>query len=97
MAKILIVEDETTLAETLAENLSEEGYEVLTADNGETGLALIRSELPDLIVRHHAVCSICCDSMTASSSDAARRRVDDPRAEAAWTSPGLSTWENSAL
>jgi DNA-binding response OmpR family regulator len=50
MAKILIVEDETTLAETLAENLSEEGYEVLTADNGETGLALIRSELPDLIV-----------------------------------------------
>jgi DNA-binding response OmpR family regulator len=50
MAKILIVEDETTLAETLAENLSEEGYEVLTADNGETGLALIRSELPGLIV-----------------------------------------------
>ena len=50
MAKIVIVEDETTLAETLAENLSEEGYKVLTADNGETGLALIRSELPDLIV-----------------------------------------------
>jgi DNA-binding response OmpR family regulator len=50
MAKIVIVEDETTLAETLAENLKEEGYEVLTAGNGETGLALIRSDLPDLVV-----------------------------------------------
>jgi DNA-binding response OmpR family regulator len=50
MVKILIVEDETTLAETLAENLREEGYEVLTAADGEAGLALIRSEMPDLIV-----------------------------------------------
>ena len=50
MTKILIVEDETTLAETLAENLAEEGYEVSTAANGESGLALIRSELPDLII-----------------------------------------------
>src|SRR5258707_1160614 len=45
VAKILIVEDETTLAETLAENLAEEGYEVLTADDGETGLSMIRADL----------------------------------------------------
>jgi len=50
MTKILIVEDETTLAETLAENLAEEGYDVSTAANGEAGLAMIRSELPDLII-----------------------------------------------
>ncbi len=50
MTKILIVEDETTLAETLAENLAEEGYEVLTAGDGESGLALIREQLPDLII-----------------------------------------------
>src|SRR6202142_4146888 len=50
MAKILIVEDETTLAETLADNLAEEGYEVLRAGDGESGLALIRVQLPDLIV-----------------------------------------------
>src|SRR5258707_3445327 len=50
VAKILIVEDETTLAETLAENLAEEGYEVLRAADGENGLALIRATLPDLIV-----------------------------------------------
>src|SRR5512135_3025758 len=50
MMKILIIEDETTLAETLAENLAEEGYETLRAADGESGLALIRSALPDLIV-----------------------------------------------
>ncbi len=50
MAKILIIEDETTLAETLAENLTDEGYEVLTAADGESGLALVRAEHPDLIV-----------------------------------------------
>jgi DNA-binding response OmpR family regulator len=50
MTKILIVEDETTLAETLADNLAEDGYEVLKAADGESGLALIRSSLPDLIV-----------------------------------------------
>jgi DNA-binding response OmpR family regulator len=50
MTTILIVEDETTLAETLAENLAEEGYKTLTAADGESGLTLIRSTLPDLIV-----------------------------------------------
>src|SRR5260221_7538592 len=50
MTKILIVEDEATLAETLAENLTEEGYHALTAHDGETGLAMIRAEIPDLIV-----------------------------------------------
>src|SRR5258708_35691098 len=50
MTKILIVEDEATLDETLAENLTEEGYHALTAHDGETGLSMIRSEMPDLIV-----------------------------------------------
>ena len=50
MSKILIVEDEATLAETLAENLAEEGHEVLTAADGENGLTMIRTHLPDLIV-----------------------------------------------
>lgn len=50
MARIVIVEDEATLAETLVENLKEEGYDVHRSDDGESGLALIRSELPDLVV-----------------------------------------------
>jgi DNA-binding response OmpR family regulator len=50
MAKIVIVEDETTLAETLAENLADEGYKVLIAGNGDSGLNMIRAEVPDLII-----------------------------------------------
>jgi DNA-binding response OmpR family regulator len=50
MVKLLIIEDESTLAETLAENLAEEGYNVIRAEDGETGLAMIRSELPDLVI-----------------------------------------------
>lgn len=48
--KILVVEDDTTLRETLAYNLSKEGYEVLTAVDGVTGLELGRDEAPDLII-----------------------------------------------
>ncbi|MER3513889.1 MAG: DNA-binding response regulator [Chloroflexota bacterium] len=50
MTKILLVEDETTLAETLAYNLRREGYEVILAADGETGLERARTESPDLIV-----------------------------------------------
>lgn len=50
MAKILIVEDDATLADTLVDNLQEEGYEVFSTRDGENALALIRSKLPDLIV-----------------------------------------------
>lgn len=50
MAKILIVEDEATLAETLAENLAEEGYEVLVSKDGEKGLAATREHIPDLVI-----------------------------------------------
>lgn len=50
MTKILIVEDDTTLADTIADNLAEEGHEVLKAHDGESGLALVRAKLPDLII-----------------------------------------------
>lgn len=50
MAKIMIVEDDATLAETLAENLTEEGYTSIVARDGEAGLAKIRAEVPDLII-----------------------------------------------
>ncbi|HLY24730.1 MAG TPA: response regulator transcription factor, partial [Aggregatilineales bacterium] len=39
-----------TLAETLAENLTEEGHTVLTAHDGERGLTAIRTEMPDLVI-----------------------------------------------
>ena len=50
MSKILVVEDDTTVRETLALNLGQEGYAVATAEDGEAGLNLARSESPDLVV-----------------------------------------------
>ena len=48
--KVLVVEDDTTLLETLEYNLSHQGYEVVTAVNGRDALTLARSSQPDLIV-----------------------------------------------
>mgnify|MGYP005858695279 FL=1 len=50
MAKILIVEDEPSLLDTLQYNLKKQGYEVLTATNGLEAVDLARSEKPDLLV-----------------------------------------------
>jgi len=48
--KILIVEDELVLLETLEYNLTRHGYEVRTATNGLQALEVAREERPDLIV-----------------------------------------------
>lgn len=50
MSKVLIVEDEETLARNLAEKLKGEGFSVTTANDGEDGLEKLRAEHPDLIV-----------------------------------------------
>lgn len=48
--KILVVEDDETLQETLAYNLNREGYEVIRAGDGITALNLARQVKPDLIL-----------------------------------------------
>jgi DNA-binding response OmpR family regulator len=48
--KVLVVEDEPTLVATLRYNLEREGYQVLSAADGEAGLATARGERPDVIV-----------------------------------------------
>ena len=48
--KILIVEDELALQETLAYNLKRQGYEVNTAGDGNEALKLAREQHPDLIL-----------------------------------------------
>ncbi|MCY3831924.1 MAG: response regulator transcription factor [Chloroflexi bacterium] len=48
--KILLVEDEEKLTANLADKLRAEGYEVLTALDGETGWGMARSNSFDLIV-----------------------------------------------
>jgi len=48
--KILIVDDEPDILEFLKYNLLKEGFEVLTAGDGEEGLRVAEAEKPDLIV-----------------------------------------------
>jgi DNA-binding response OmpR family regulator len=48
--KILVVEDEISLQETLAYNLKKQGYEVETVGNGLKALDLARQNQPDLIL-----------------------------------------------
>ncbi len=50
MSKILIIEDDPILSESLADFLTEEGMDVVTADNGITGVEVAVKELPDLIL-----------------------------------------------
>jgi len=48
--KILIVDDEPDVLETIRFRLEQEGYEVATAANGLEGLGAVRSRKPDLLV-----------------------------------------------
>jgi len=49
MKKILIVDDEEHIRLLLQEELEDEGYQVITAADGETALRLIPEEKPDLV------------------------------------------------
>ncbi len=48
--KILIVDDESAILQTLRFNLERNGYAVATAGDGRTAIALAVSERPDLII-----------------------------------------------
>jgi DNA-binding response OmpR family regulator len=50
MPKILVIEDELTLANNLSDKLRGEGYSVMLSMDGEDGLTKVRAEHPDLVV-----------------------------------------------
>jgi len=50
MKKILFIEDESALQKTLSDYLKKEGYEVISALDGESGLRLAQTQKPDLIL-----------------------------------------------
>lgn len=50
MSTILLVEDDTIIQELVKFNLEREGYEVLIADNGRTGLDMVKKIKPDLLL-----------------------------------------------
>jgi DNA-binding response OmpR family regulator len=47
---ILVVDDDDSVRDLLAQHLTDEGYAILTAENGVDALKLIRSRQPDLVL-----------------------------------------------
>jgi CheY-like chemotaxis protein len=50
LTKILVVEDNEVNQRILVRRLERRGFQVVTADNGQQGVALASSEVPDLIL-----------------------------------------------
>ena len=50
MTRILVVDDEPLYIRLLHINLSTEGYEVITATNGEEALELVSTKSPDMVI-----------------------------------------------
>ena len=50
MKRILFIEDEAALQKTFGDILKSEGFEVISALDGETGLNLVEEEKPDLVL-----------------------------------------------
>ena len=50
MTRLLVVDDDTNLRHTLGYAFKQEGFEVLTAEDGERALASFRQTRPDLVI-----------------------------------------------
>ena len=50
MAKILVIDDEKSIREALTDILTEENYEVMTAENGEDGFVTLAEKKIDLVL-----------------------------------------------
>ena len=50
MTKILVIEDDNLIRETVLELLKSEGFEAIGAENGQVGIQLAISQIPDLIL-----------------------------------------------
>ncbi len=50
MARILVVDDSETQVAAIAQTLTNNGHEVITAHNGETGVEYAKTHSPDLVL-----------------------------------------------
>ena len=48
--KVLIIEDESMISSMYKTKLEQDGYTVVTANNGSDGLAVAKVEIPDIIL-----------------------------------------------
>lgn len=50
MQKILIIDDDESMVETLSTFLNKQGYKIFTTTDGNKGIEIIRKERPDLVI-----------------------------------------------
>lgn len=50
MEKILVIDDDQSIRETLTTFLKRQGYQPMAAEDGSKGVELIRIEMPDLVI-----------------------------------------------
>lgn len=50
MAKILLIEDDSLIVKIYSTRLKADGFEVISADNGEDGITLAEREKPDFVL-----------------------------------------------
>jgi DNA-binding response OmpR family regulator len=68
---VLIVDDESTVREVVRKYLEVDGYRVLDAESGAQALALIRQEMPDLVILDVMLPGIDGFALSESVRDAA--------------------------
>lgn len=76
MAKILIIDDDPDIVTSVKLTLESVGHEVISAENGETGLALMKSKRPDLIIL-----DVMMDTKTEGFQLALKLHNPDPASE----------------
>jgi DNA-binding NtrC family response regulator len=50
MGKILVIDDDTLVRNTIVRILARQGYQMLVAEDGGRGLRIFRAERPDLVI-----------------------------------------------
>jgi two-component system phosphate regulon response regulator PhoB len=84
MPSILVVEDESAIAELIAINLRHAGFEITLAENADQALVAVDAVLPDLVL---------LDWMLPGQSGVAlaRRWPTSPTRSRAWTPAQMTT------
>jgi len=76
MPKILVIEDDPDMVAALRMPLEANGYEVVTAANGEEGLRAVKEVEPDLIIL-----DVMMETTTAGFQVSLQLRSPDPESE----------------
>jgi DNA-binding response OmpR family regulator len=76
MPKILVIEDDPDMVAALRMPLEANGYEVITAANGEEGLRAVKEVEPDLIIL-----DVMMETTTAGFQVSLQLRSPDPESE----------------